>query len=177
MFDLFFYYKNYNRYVHILKYSKNRFHFLNILKMQKISLFFDIKQLTDINNQSILSCIFFFKYYFGIIPFFKNYKHEFKLNIHYFSFVIEYSFYNKIMYYVLYYFINDIYFMINKMYLLNSKFKNYWEFIVNDMNFFIEKKNSLGFFNLKHKLIIQMYVTNTQNWDLNLLNTYKLKYE
>jgi hypothetical protein len=163
MFDLFFYYKNYNRYVHILKYSKNRFHFLNILKMQKITLFFDIKQLTDINNQSILSCIFFFKYYFGIIPFFKNYKHEFKLNIHYFSFVIEYSFYNKIMYYVLYYFINDIYFMINKMYLLNSKFKNYWEFIVNDMNFFIEKKNSLGFFNLKHKLIIQTYVYNTQN--------------
>jgi hypothetical protein len=163
MFDLFFYYKNYNRYVHILKYSKNRFHFLNILKMQKITLFFDIKQLTDINNQSILSCIFFFKYYFGIIPFFKNYKHEFKLNIHYFSFVIEYSFYNKAMYYVLYYFINDIYFMINKMYLLNSKFKNYWEFIVNDMNFFIEKKNSLGFFNLKHKLIIQTYVYNTQN--------------
>jgi hypothetical protein len=163
MFDLFFYYKNYNRYVHILKYSKNRFHFLNILKMQKITLFFDIKQLTDINNQSILSCIFFFKYYFGIIPFFKNYKHEFKLNIHYFSFVIEYSFYNKAMYYVLYYFINDIYFMINKMYLLNSKFKNYWEFIVNDMKFFIEKKNSLGFFNLKHKLIIQTYVYNTQN--------------
>lgn len=145
--------------------------------MQKITLFFDIKQLTDINNQSILSCIFFFKYYFGIVPFFKNYKHEFKLNIHYFSFVIEYSFYNKVMYYVLYYFINDIYFMINKMYLLNSKFKNYWEFMVNDMNFFIEKKNSLGFFNLKHKLIIQMHVSNIYNWDLNLLNTYKLKYE
>src|SRR5690606_12869166 len=163
MFDLFFYYKNYNRYIHILKYSKNRFHFLNILKMQKIALFFDIKQLTDINNQSILSCIFFFKYYFGIIPFFKNYKHEFKLNIHYFSFVIEYSFYNKVMYYVLYYFINDIYYMINKMYLLNTKFKNYWEFMVNDMNFFIEKKNSLGFFNLKHKLIIQMHVTNICN--------------
>jgi hypothetical protein len=25
------------------------------------------------------------------------------------------------------------------------------------MNFFIEKKNSLGFFNLKYNLIIQMY--------------------
>lgn len=136
---------------------------MNILKMQKITLFFDIKQLSDINNQSILSCIFFFKYYFGIVPFFKNYKHEFKLNIHYFSFVIEYSFYNKVMYYVLYYFINDIYYMINKMYLLNTKFKNYWEFMVNDMNFFIEKKNSLGFFNLKHKLIIQMHVTNICN--------------
>lgn len=143
--------------------------------MQKITLFFDIKELTEINNQSILSCIFFFKYYFGIIPFLKNYKHEFKLNIHYFSFFIEYSFYDKIMYYVLFYFINDIYYMINKLYLLNTKFTNYWEFIINDMNFFVEKKNSLGFFNLKHKLIIQMHFFNIYKWDFNLLNTYKIK--
>lgn len=98
---------------------------MNLLKLHKITLFFDIKELTEINNQAILSCIFFFKYYFGIIPFFKNYKHQFKLNVHYFSFLIEYSFYNKMMYYVLFFFVNDIYYMINKLYLLNSKYKNY----------------------------------------------------
>lgn len=32
--------------------------------------------------------------------------------------------------------------------------------MINDMNFFVEKKNTLGFFNLKHKLIVQLYVIN-----------------
>lgn len=45
------------------------------------------------------------------------------------------------------------------------------------MNFFLEKKNSLGFFNLKHKLMIKMYMLNIYNWDFDLLNTFKLKYE
>lgn len=125
MFDLFFYYKNSNRYIHLLKYSKNKFHFMNILKFQKIVFLFNIKELTEINHQSILSCIFFFKYYFGIIPFLKNYKHSFKLNIHYFTFSIEYCFLKSLMYYSLFYFINDIYYMINKLYLSTKKLENY----------------------------------------------------
>lgn len=31
------------------------------------------------------------------------------------------------------------------------------------MNFFLEKKNSLGFFNLQHNLIIQLYYVNKYN--------------
>ena len=45
------------------------------------------------------------------------------------------------------------------------------------MNFFVEKKNTLGFFNLKHKLIIQLYVLNKNKWDFDLLNIYKIKNE
>lgn len=177
MFDLFFYSKNYNRYIYFLKFSKGRYHFINLLKLQKIIYFFNIKDLTELNNQSVLSYLFFFKYYFGVVPFLNNYKHYFKLNIHYFNFTIEYHFLNKILYYSLFYFINDIYYMINRLYLTKKDFKNYWEYIIYDMNFFLEKKNSLGFFNLKHNLIIQIYILNINNWDFNLLNTFKLSNE
>lgn len=175
MYNLYFYYKNYNRYIHFLKYSKNKYNYRNMLYFEKLSLSFNIKDLTDINNQSILSCIFFFKYYFGIVPFFYNYKYIFKLNINYFNFLIEYNFVDKLLYAPLFYFINDIYYMINKMHISCIKFKNYWEYTIHDMNFFLEKKNSLGFFNLKHKLVIQLYYSNKSNWNFNLFDTYKIK--
>lgn len=31
------------------------------------------------------------------------------------------------------------------------------------MNFFVEKKNTLGFFNLKHNLFIKLYYKNLDN--------------
>lgn len=67
--------------------------------------------------------------------------------------------------------------MINKIHLLCKKFKNYWEYSINDMNFFLEKKNSLGFFNLKYNLFIQLWYNNNNNWDFNLFDILKLKYE
>lgn len=174
MYNLFFYYKNYNRYIIFLKYSKNKYHFTNLLKLQKINIAFNIRDLMDLNSHSILSSLFFFKYYFGVTPFFTKYKHEFKLNINYFNFSIEYNFIGKFLFAHLFYFINDIYYMINKLYLLCNKYSNYWEYQITDMNFFVEKKNTLGFFNLKYNLFIKLYYKNLDNWNLNLLDTYKL---
>jgi hypothetical protein len=174
MYNLYFYYKYYSRYINFLKYSKNKYHFSQTTNLHKILLSFNIKELTEINHSSILSCIFFFKYYFGIIPFFNNYKYLFKLNVHYFSFSIEYYFVKNFMYYTLFYFINDIYYMINKMHLNSLKLLNYWEYTVTDMNFFIEKKNSLGFFNLKYNLIIQLHFYN-RNFYPNYMHIFKIK--
>src|ERR1043165_9638524 len=114
MFDFFFHYKYNGRFILRLK-SLNIYHFTDIAKLEKIIVFFNIKGITDISNNVVLSYLFFFKYYFGVLPFFTNYQHEFKLNIHYFSFLIEYSFFNKIMYSHLSFFVNDIYYMINKL--------------------------------------------------------------
>lgn len=174
MYNLYFYYKYYSRYINFLKHSKKKYNYLQTTNIQKIILFFNIKELTEINHSSVLSCIFFFKYYFGIIPFFNNYKYLFKLNVNYYNFTIEYTFIKKYMYYILFYFINDIYYMINKIHLKSLKFSNYWEYIVTDMNFFIEKKNSLGFFNLKYNLIIQMHFFNPK-FSFNYLSIYKIK--
>jgi hypothetical protein len=175
MYNLFFYYKNYNRYILFLKHSKNKYHFINLLRFEKMSIFFNIKDLTDLNSYPILSSLFFFKYYFGVTPYFTKYKHVFKLNVNYFNFTLEYNFVGKFIYAPLFYFINDIYYMINKAYLICTKSLNYWEYHVTDMNFFVEKKNTLGFFNLKHHLFIKLYYKNPYNWNLNLFDTFKLK--
>ena len=125
MFDLFFYSKNCNRYISFLKYSKNKFHYTDIINLHQLILFFNVKNLIELNHNTILSCIFYFKYYFGIVPFFNNYKHTFKLNTHYFNFLIEYTFTKKNIFFPLYFFLNDIYYMINKLYLSCIKYSNY----------------------------------------------------
>ena len=174
MFDLFFHYKYNGRFLLNLKASR-LFHFTDILILEKIVVYFNIQGITDLSSSSVLSYLFFFKYYFGVLPFFTNYKHEFKLNVHYYSFLIENSFYSRIMYFYLFFFVNDIYYMINKLNISKKKIFNYWEFIINDMNFFLEKKNSLGFFNLKHNLYFQFYYNNKNFYKFNLLNLFKLK--
>ena len=44
------------------------------------------------------------------------------------------------------------------------------------MNFFLEKKNSLGFFNLKHNLYFRFYYKNNSYNNLNLFYLFKLKH-
>jgi len=67
--------------------------------------------------------------------------------------------------------------MINKLSIVHKNYLNYWEFVINDMNFFLEKKNSLGFFNLKHNLYFQFFYKNKNNKFnyLNLFYLFKLK--
>lgn len=172
MFDFFFYSKNIGRYLFFLKYSANKFCFTNIKEIDKVFLFFNLHNLTDINYNGVLSYFFFFKYYFGIIPYFNNYKHEFKLNVHYYNFSIEYILKNKQKYFSIYFFLNDIYYIINKLYISHNKSINYWEYVIKDMNFFLEKKNSLGFFNLKYPLYFQVWIKNNDKFKLNNSNLF-----
>lgn len=125
MIDLFFFYKNIGRFILYLKYSNKNFHYTDILEFSKLVIFFDIININDLNNVNILSNIFFFRYYFGILPFFTNYNYKFKLNIHYFSFFIQYNFFNENIYFPIFYFLNDVYFMINKSNIAVDKNLNY----------------------------------------------------
>ena len=149
MLDFFFYYKNVVRFFLFLKKSKSIYTFNDILKIDKSVVYFNLKNIVDLNNLSISNYYFFFKYFFGKIPFFSSYKYTFKLNISYYSFIILYNFKKSEIYYVLYFFVNDIYSLISKSSILTKKESSYWEYTINDMNFFIEKKNSIGFFHLK----------------------------
>ena len=98
MFDFFFYYKYVIRFILFLKKSKTNFKSTNILKLEKVIVFFDLKNIIDINNLSISNYYFFFKYFFGKIPFFYNYKYVFKLNVNYYNFFIMYNFKKKEIY-------------------------------------------------------------------------------
>jgi hypothetical protein len=174
MFDFFFHYKYNGRLILNLKNPRVA-HFTDIIILDKILVFFNIKGIIDLSSNTILSYLFFFKYYFGVLPFFTNYQHEFKLNVHYYSFLIESSFFHKKMYPILYFFINDIYYMINKFNIVNKKDIKFLEYVINDMNFFLEKKNSLGFFYLKHNLYFRFFPKKINNNYLNLFYLFKLK--
>ena len=124
MFDFCFHYKYNGRFIFNLK-APRIFNYSSIIKLEKIVVFFNIKDIIDLSSTSVLSYLFFFKYYFGVLPFFTNYKHEFKLNVHYYSFLIENSFYSRVMFAFLFFFINDIYYMINKLSISSKNYLNY----------------------------------------------------
>jgi hypothetical protein len=114
MLDFFFYYKYIVRFILFLKKSEKKYYFTDILDIKKTIVFFNIQNITDLNNLSISNYFFFFKYFFGKIPFFSSYKYNFKLNVNYYNFIILYNFKKKEIYYVLYFLINDIYYIISK---------------------------------------------------------------
>jgi len=62
MLDLYHYYKNTGRYILYLKYSINFFYYTNILELGKLTLFYDVANINDLNSINILSHLFFFKY-------------------------------------------------------------------------------------------------------------------
>ena len=95
-----------------------------MVEIEKLVICFNCNNILDINQNTILSSLFFFKYYFGIIPYFINYQSEFKLNIYYYNFLIEYIYSNKKLFFPLYFFVNDIYFFINKIHLKITYYDN-----------------------------------------------------
>jgi hypothetical protein len=176
MLDFYFFYKNIGRYILILKKSIDIYNNINILDLAQLIIYFNINNIKDINNIAILNYIYFLKYYFYAIPFFSNYKYKFHLNIDYYSFYIQFNFIKKYIYYPLFFFANDIFYMINKSYIKINKNINFIEYSIIDMNFFIEKKNSVGFFNLKVPINFKFFIKNfTYLNSKNLIILFKLK--
>lgn len=176
MLDFFFHYKNVGRHILFLKKSKEKkIQNLDILYLDKLIVYFNIKDTIDLNNLSISNYFYFFKYYFGRIPFFSNYKYKFKLNISYYTFFVQFNFYKKDLFYPLYFFVNDIYYSISHNSLKKNIGINFLEFTVNDMNFFIEKKNSVGFFNLKDSINFKLFFKIQDNFNAsNLFTLFKI---
>lgn len=169
MYNLSFYYQNIGRHLLVLKDSNIKFNKFNIGHLNFITIYFSLNNIINLNSLSLASCIYFFKYYFGVIPFFSNYSYRFHLNVFYYNFFIQYIFRKKFCFFPLYFFINDIYFVIKRRYILF--FENLYDinFQITDMTFFIEKKNSLGFYYLKHNINFKIGFTK------NILYLFKLK--
>lgn len=176
MFDLLFYHKFIGNYILFLQYSLNKYSFKQMIKLNNFIIYYNLIDITDLDQFSISNYFYFFRYFFGILPYFTNYKHKFHLNIHYFSYFLQYNFKNYSFYNYIFIFLNDIFSIINKSYI---EFKNtlyFCEFIIIDMNYFIEKKNTLGFFSLIHSVKFKYtFVKNIKIENYNLLNLLKLK--
>lgn len=125
MLDFFFYYKYIVRFIFFLKKSKIKYNFVDLLELKQSIVSFNLNNITDLNSLSISNYFFFYKYFFGKIPFFSSYKYNFKLNVNYYNFIISYCFKKKEVYYVLYFFVNDIYFAISKNSIFIKKESSY----------------------------------------------------
>jgi hypothetical protein len=176
MFDFYFHYCNLVRFLDSLKCSNEIFTFMDIVKIKSLNVFFEMKEIKELNSFSVLNSIYFFKYYFGVLPFFTKYNYKFSLNVSYYSFVLKHDFYGKNLYFPLFFFVNDIFSCINKLSLESYKLKNSLIYMIKDMNFFLEKKSSLGFYNLKHLLGFEI-ISNNSNINNNkvLYSLFKLK--
>jgi hypothetical protein len=176
MYDIFFHYNIIGRSILYLKQSKKKFNYMDLFKIKDLLIFFNLKDIIDINSIFVLNYIYFFKYYFGCLPLFFNYSYKFKLNLNYFSFIVQYKFNNKRLYFPLYFFLNDIYGRIKKINLqFNQITSVIFRYEVKDMNFFLEQKNSLGFFNLKHSVCFEFIFSKTLlNFNL-LFSIFKFK--
>jgi hypothetical protein len=125
MLDFFFYYKYIIRFILFLKKSVSKYNFIDILEIKKLIVYFSLKNIQDLNNLAISNYYYYFKYFFGKIPFFSSYKYSFKLNVNYYNFIILYNFKKKDIYYVFYFLTNDIYSFISKNAIDIKKENNY----------------------------------------------------
>lgn len=160
MLDFYFYNTNVVRFILFLKKSEKIYDFNKMLDIAEISVYFNIKNITDLNNLALSNYYYFFKFFFGKMPYFCNYKYNFKLNVNYYNFLILYSFKKKDLFFVFSFFLNDIYFLIAKNVIIIKKEIDYLEYTITDMNFFIEKKNSIGFFHLKDNITFKFLFNN-----------------
>jgi hypothetical protein len=172
MFDLYFFYQFTGRFILFLQYSKSQYSYKQITKFENIIIFFNLKYITDLDALAITNYFYFFRYFFGVLPYFTNYKHEFNLNIHYYSYFLEYRASKKNLYFYLFIFLNDMYYPINEKYIELNKDDDFFEFSIIDMNFFIEKKNTLGFFSLNIPINFKFFFT--KKIEIEVLNFFYL---
>lgn len=99
---------------------------------------------------------FFNKIFYWKVYLYFYYSKYFKLGYYYHNFLLQCIIKNYNIFFTLFYFINDVFFFVNKNYIkldLNLKFIN---LNLTDMAFFLEKRNSVGFFNLSDPLYIRL---------------------
>jgi hypothetical protein len=159
--DFYMHYKSVGRFLLILKYSNLLYKSYEILNINYLVIFFFIKDLKDLDNISVSNYFYFFKYFFGKIGFFLNYSYSFSLNIGYHTFTLQSILRNRDVFFPLYFFLNDVHFMILNNGSIRNLVNKDLEITVHDMNFFTEKKTTLGFFNLMHKVTLKVVAFKT----------------
>lgn len=158
VFDYYFHYKYVLRFLLLEKIGKSYINTYKFPRIYKLNTFFVIKDLVDFENLKSSNYFFFFKYFFGKKAFFLNYSSVFSLNVLYHNFNVQLNFVKKDIYFYLNFLFNDILPFCNNRYLIiNSENRNYVLYIINDMNFFLEKKTHVGFFNLNNSLNIKFF--------------------
>lgn len=134
----------------------------NLPKINKIIFYFIFKKLEDLDDVQIYNSFYLFKFFFGRNAFFSKNKTYFYLGKWYYNFNVQLIVNNyKEIYFLFYYFINNILVNIEKIFIKKgfySKHLNIFYFIIKDINIFSEIKTNLGLFNLKTALNFNIYI-------------------
>lgn len=158
--DFFFTYKYTLRFLLINKlgFLKNSY---NIPCISKLFFFFFLNKLKDIDDIQIYNNIYLFKFFFGKTAFLSKTKKFYLLGTWYYNFNVQLIINNKKdIYFILFFFFNEIFINIDKNLLnfgfLNKKF-NIFYFLFKDLNVYSELKTNTGLFNIKKPLTLHIY--------------------
>jgi len=91
---------------------------------------------------------FLFRFFFGRKSFISNFKTVFHRGIVYSSFIVQSLIKKKDLYFVLFFYINDIKPFVSKEFIQIKKKNNFFQITITDTTLFMEKKNNVGLFNL-----------------------------
>jgi hypothetical protein len=108
MLDFQFHYKAVGRFILFLKYNEHPYNSHTIIELKKVSVFFHLRNLTDLDDLTISNCFYFFRFFMGKSGYYKDYKMKFRLNVYYYSFLVKCDLDKRCMYYTLFFFVNDM---------------------------------------------------------------------
>jgi len=119
---------------------------------------FHVHDLDDIMHLSIPNCFYLIKYFFGKRFFISKSFIKFKLGTYYNNFLLQTVIRDSLLYFIITFLTNDILSVLNtESFSIDSKY-TFFSIVVKDMSFFSEKKNNVGFFNLKDPLNTKFYI-------------------
>ena len=168
--DFFFHYKNIIRFIFC-----KRFFILNsylLPSLSKLLIFFNILNLDDISSLSISNCFYLIKYFFGRRLFIVKFVTKFNLGLYYVNFFLESIIRNLDMYFYISFLISDIFPFLTFDYISLILKNKYLNIILKDMSFFSEKKNNVGFFNLKDSLNIKFFIFSKFIYNLFVIKNF-----
>jgi len=171
--DYFFNYKFAIRFciLHKLGLISNNF---SIPFVEKIVLYFSLKDLETLDDARIYNYSYFFRFFLGQRSFFSGYKSFFNLGKTTFSVKVQLILSKSDIFGSLLFFSNDVFSFMDLSYVSAkfSKKKNnlyLFSYTIKDMNIFVEKKTNVGLFNLKDPLDLRVFVFSADNLSPNLL--------
>jgi hypothetical protein len=159
MKDLLFHYKYICRFLLVQKAGPRVLNTYKISKLVKAVAFFSVKNLIDLDDLRNSNYFFLLKFYFGRRAFITNYNTKFSMNTLYHSFVIQFISEGYNVFFPIIFVLNDFKFCLSEKSFAVFSYRNKLKFRILDMSIFLERKTSVGFFNLKDELNFKFYCT------------------
>lgn len=151
----------------------------NIPQIEKLTYFFILSRIVDVDDAQIYNYVYLFKYFFGKTAYLTKIKSFFILGKWSYSLKVVLHVKKNYLYKNFFFFVNDIYNIVEKGYKkfgIFSKNFNIFYIIIKDLNIFNQKKTNLGLFFLKKPLNLHIFCTGCDHSQMGIfLQNLKLR--